>query len=89
MDTAAGTAPAPEVATTDLVVGGMTCAACVNRVEKRLGRLAGVSATVNLATGRAHVTHPVDTTADELVAVVVRAGYTAEVPAPPAPERAA
>ncbi|WP_030682460.1 heavy metal translocating P-type ATPase [Streptomyces sp. NRRL B-1347] len=89
MDTAAGTAPAPDVTTTDLVVGGMTCAACVNRVEKRLGKLAGVSATVNLATGRAHVTHPVDTTADDLVAAVVRAGYTAEVPAPPAPEQGA
>ncbi|MFI8930278.1 heavy metal translocating P-type ATPase [Streptomyces sp. NPDC053474] len=89
MGTATGTAPAAEVTTTDLVVGGMTCAACVNRVEKRLGKLDGVSASVNLATGRAHVTHPADTTAQELVAAVVRAGYTAEVSAPPAPERAA
>ncbi len=71
--------------TTDLIVGGMTCAACVNRVEKKLGRLAGVSATVNLATGRARVRHPVGTGTDELVAVVVRAGYTAEPPPPPAP----
>ncbi|MFH9072519.1 heavy metal translocating P-type ATPase [Streptomyces alboflavus] len=63
----------------------MTCAACVNRVEKKLGRLAGVSATVNLATGRARVRHPVGTGTDELVAVVVRAGYTAEPPPPPAP----
>ncbi|QCX79663.1 Copper-exporting P-type ATPase A [Streptomyces sp. YIM 121038] len=89
MDTATGTAPAPGVTTTDLVIGGMTCAACVNRVEKRLGKLDGVSASVNLATGRAQVTHPADTGAQELIAVVVRAGYTAEVPAPPAPERAA
>ncbi|MFD0412584.1 heavy metal translocating P-type ATPase [Streptomyces sp. NPDC127108] len=71
--------------TTDLIVGGMTCAACVNRVEKKLGKLAGVSATVNLATGRARVRHPVGTGTDELVAVVVRAGYTAEPPPPPAP----
>ncbi|WP_052028973.1 heavy metal translocating P-type ATPase [Streptomyces aurantiacus] len=64
----------------------MTCAACVNRVEKKLGRLDGVSATVNLATGRARVRHPLGTAADELVAVVVRAGYTAELPPPPDPE---
>ncbi|MFB6714698.1 MULTISPECIES: heavy metal translocating P-type ATPase [unclassified Streptomyces] len=66
--------------TTDLVVGGMTCAACVNRVEKRLTRLGGVTATVNLATGRARVSHPAEVTADDLVAVVERAGYTAELP---------
>ncbi|GGS15424.1 carbonate dehydratase [Streptomyces aureoverticillatus] len=81
------TAPtAPESTTTDLIVGGMTCAACVNRVEKKLGRLDGVSASVNLATGRARVRHPVGTAADELVAVVVQAGYTAELPPPPEPE---
>ncbi|WP_282794943.1 cation-translocating P-type ATPase [Streptomyces sp. CC224B] len=83
----AGAAAPPGVTTTDLVVGGMTCAACVGRVEKRLGRLPGVSAAVNLATGRARVTHPVDTTADELVAAVVQAGYTAELPAPAEPVR--
>ena len=44
--------------TTDLTVGGMTCAACVRRVEKKLGRLDGVTAVVNLATGRARVSHP-------------------------------
>ncbi|MFF7076467.1 heavy metal translocating P-type ATPase [Streptomyces lavendulae] len=72
--------------TTDLTVGGMTCAACVNRVEKRLGRIEGVSATVNLATGRARVLHPPGVTAAELVAAVERAGYTAglHAPAPPA-----
>lgn len=74
------------VATTDLVVGGMTCAACVTRVEKRLAKIEGVSATVNLATGRARVLHPSYVTADDLVAVVERAGYRAEVPAPPEPE---
>ncbi|MEW2546193.1 heavy metal translocating P-type ATPase [Streptomyces sp. NPDC047002] len=64
----------------------MTCAACVSRVEKRLGRLDGVSATVNLATGTARVLHPAATPADDLVAAVEGAGYRAEVrrPAPPA-----
>ncbi|WRZ62109.1 heavy metal translocating P-type ATPase [Streptomyces sp. NBC_01294] len=63
----------------------MTCAACVNRVEKRLARLDGVSATVNLATGRARVSHPPAVSAQDLVAAVERAGYTAEVPAPATP----
>ncbi|MGE7432814.1 heavy metal translocating P-type ATPase [Kitasatospora sp. NPDC001175] len=71
-------AKAGEVTTTDLAVGGMTCAACVSRVEKRLARIAGVSAGVNLATGRARVVHPVEVGAAELVAAVERAGYTAE-----------
>ncbi|MFB7056212.1 heavy metal translocating P-type ATPase [Streptomyces vinaceus] len=61
----------------------MTCAACVNRVEKRLARLDGVTAAVNLATGRARVSHPPDVTLDELLAAVVRAGYRAEPVAPP------
>ncbi|MFJ6483613.1 heavy metal translocating P-type ATPase [Streptomyces sp. NPDC091682] len=63
----------------------MTCAACVNRVEKRLARIEGVSATVNLATGRARVLHPSHVTAQDLVSAVERAGYSAEVPAPPEP----
>ncbi|WP_448701801.1 cation transporter [Streptomyces avidinii] len=63
----------------------MTCAACVNRVEKRLARIEGVRATVNLATGRARVSHPPEVTAQDLVAAVERAGYTAELPAPPRP----
>ncbi|EDX25460.1 cation-transporting P-type ATPase [Streptomyces sp. Mg1] len=76
------------LASTDLVVGGMTCAACVNRVEKRLARIEGVSATVNLATGRARVSHPAAVTVGDLLAAVERAGYSAELPAPPPPERA-
>ncbi|MFE5804935.1 heavy metal translocating P-type ATPase [Streptomyces sp. NPDC056491] len=63
----------------------MTCAACVNRVEKRLARIEGVSATVNLATGRARVSHPSDVTAQDLVTAIERAGYSAELPAPPRP----
>ncbi|MGW6983993.1 heavy metal translocating P-type ATPase [Streptomyces sp. NPDC054932] len=63
----------------------MTCAACVNRVEKRLAKIEGVSATVNLATGRARVSHPPDVTTEELVAAIERAGYSAEPPTPPTP----
>ncbi|MBV9023952.1 MAG: cadmium-translocating P-type ATPase [Streptomycetaceae bacterium] len=69
--------------TTDLTVGGMTCAACVRRVEKRLGKLDGVTATVNLATGRARVSHPPHVRPDELVATVEQAGYTAVLSQPP------
>ncbi|MFJ9548259.1 heavy metal translocating P-type ATPase [Streptomyces erythrochromogenes] len=74
--------------TTDLVVRGMTCAACVNRVEKRLSRIDGVTASVNLATGRARVHHPVDVTAQELLAAVERAGYETELVPPPVPRGA-
>ncbi|MCQ0023172.1 heavy metal translocating P-type ATPase [Streptomyces somaliensis DSM 40738] len=80
------TAPGPVAAattTTDLVVGGMTCAACVNRVEKGLARLEGVAAVVNLATGTARVTHPPTYTVPDLIAAVERSGFTAEPPAPP------
>ncbi|MFJ9247270.1 heavy metal translocating P-type ATPase [Streptomyces sp. NPDC101776] len=68
--------------TTDLAVGGMTCAACVTRVEKKLGKLDGVTATVNLATGRARVSHPPEIGPAELVATVEKAGYTAALPEP-------
>ncbi|QJT06047.1 cadmium-translocating P-type ATPase [Streptomyces asoensis] len=77
------TEPVTALVTTDLTVGGMTCAACVTRVEKKLGKLDGVTATVNLATGRARVSHPADIGPDELVATVEKAGYTAALPEPP------
>ncbi|NJQ01183.1 heavy metal translocating P-type ATPase [Streptomyces zingiberis] len=75
--------PAPPRVTTDLAVGGMTCAACVRRVEKKLARLADVTATVNLATGRARVEHPPHVRPEDLVAAVEGAGYTAALPEPP------
>ncbi|MFJ7198054.1 MULTISPECIES: heavy metal translocating P-type ATPase [unclassified Streptomyces] len=80
-----GTAPQP-LATTDLVVGGMTCAACVRRVEKKLGALEGVTASVNLATGTARVQHPVRLGAGSLVEAVEQAGYSARLPEPPSKE---
>ncbi|WP_354644032.1 heavy metal translocating P-type ATPase [Kitasatospora camelliae] len=82
----------PEPRTTDLAVGGMTCAACVARVEKKLAKLPGVSAGVNLATGRARVLHPAAVPVSDLVAAVEGAGYTAEPvtdATPPADDRAA
>jgi len=63
----------------DLAIDGMTCASCVARVEKRLGRLDGVTATVNLATERARVTAPASIDPALLVAEVQKAGYGAHV----------
>lgn len=64
--------------TSDLTLEGMTCASCVARIERALKVVPGVvSATVNLATGRAHVVHLPSTTTSSLVAAVVKAGYGA------------
>ncbi|MFC7893054.1 heavy metal translocating P-type ATPase [Streptomyces sp. NPDC057381] len=82
------TAVGPELAEVELIVGGMTCASCAARVEKKLNRMDGVTATVNYATEKARITHPATTTVADLIATVVRTGYTAEEPAPP-PEPAA
>ncbi|MER6138654.1 heavy metal translocating P-type ATPase [Streptomyces sparsogenes] len=76
------TEPAPVEVVTDLAVGGMTCAACVKRVERKLARLDGVTASVNLATGRARVHHPSTTGTDQLIAAVEQAGYPAALPEP-------
>ncbi|MFJ5278391.1 heavy metal translocating P-type ATPase [Streptomyces parvulus] len=87
-DTAtAAQAGAPELAETELLIGGMTCAACAARVEKKLNRMDGVTATVNYATEKARVTHPVTVPVADLISTVVRTGYTADEPAPePPPE---
>jgi Cu+-exporting ATPase len=74
----------------ELDIGGMTCAACANRIEKKLNRLTGVSATVNYATERARATVPDTLTPADLIAVVEKTGYTAAEPTPepvPAPGR--
>ncbi|BDM69040.1 carbonate dehydratase [Streptomyces nigrescens] len=72
--------------TTTLTIGGMTCAACVGRVERKLGRLDGVAASVNLATGRATVRHPDAVSVDDLVTTVEAAGFTAQLPEPEGPQ---
>ncbi len=64
----------------DLTIGGMTCASCANRVEKRLNKLDGVTASVNFATEKARVDFPASVSADDLLAAVAGAGYTAELP---------
>ena len=68
--------------TTDLVIGGMTCASCAARVERKLNRLDGVTATVNFATEAARVSFPETLTVGDLIAAVERTGYTAALPAP-------
>jgi Cu+-exporting ATPase len=67
----------------ELTIGGMTCASCAARVEKRLNRLDGVVATVNYATEKARVDYPDGMAQADLVAAVEQAGYTAVLPAPP------
>ena len=64
----------------DLQVGGMTCASCAARVEKKLNRMPGVSATVNYATESAHVVLPEGTPAEAAIATVETTGYTARLP---------
>ncbi|WP_435877791.1 heavy metal translocating P-type ATPase [Streptomyces kurssanovii] len=63
----------------------MTCASCAARVEKKLNRMDGVTATVNYATEKARVSYPAGTEVADLIATVVKTGYTAEEPPPPAP----
>ncbi len=68
----------------ELEIGGMTCASCAARIEKRLNKLEGVTATVNYSTEKARVSYPDTVSTDELVATVEKAGYTATLPSPPA-----
>ncbi len=80
-----------EQVSTVLAIGGMTCAACVRKVEKALGKVHGVSAaSVNLVTERANVTYdPASASDAQLVAAVERVGYAAGPLAPQAVEDAA
>jgi len=71
----------------ELVVGGMTCASCAARIEKRLNLLDGVSATVNYATERAYVTAAGGRHVSELITAIEAAGYTATIPEPAADEQ--
>ncbi|HUZ38891.1 MAG TPA: heavy metal translocating P-type ATPase [Streptosporangiaceae bacterium] len=64
----------------ELAISGMTCASCAARIEKKLNRMDGVSATVNLATETARVRFPGTVSPDELVAAVEQVGYTAALP---------
>lgn len=66
----------------ELDIEGMTCASCVSRVERKLGKLDGVTATVNLPLESAHVTVPAAVTDDQITETIAAAGYKATVRAP-------
>lgn len=76
-------APAPAV---ELAIEGMTCASCANRIERKLNRMPGVSATVNYATETATVSLPDGTAVDDAIATVEQAGYGAHRPEPEQPD---
>ncbi|MGY0006771.1 heavy metal translocating P-type ATPase [Micromonospora sp. I033] len=67
----------------ELAIGGMTCASCAARIEKKLNRMDGVEATVNYATEKASVRYADEVTPADLIATVEKTGYTAVVPPPP------
>lgn len=69
-----------------LDIEGMTCASCAARIEKKLNKVGGVEASVNYATERATVEADDSVTADDLIAVVEKAGYGARLPQPDAPK---
>ncbi|MEW2138472.1 heavy metal translocating P-type ATPase [Streptomyces sp. NPDC005409] len=77
------------IAAVELSIGGMTCASCAARIEKKLNRMDGVEATVNFATEKAKVSYGGDVRVEDLIATVVKTGYTAEQPPPPAAPDAA
>ncbi|QIP85886.1 copper-translocating P-type ATPase [Streptomyces sp. Tu 2975] len=74
---------ATESRSVELAIGGMTCASCAARIEKKLNRMDGVEATVNYATEKAKVTFTEGTDIADLIATVEATGYTAAEPAPP------
>ena len=80
----AGSGTGTPTARLELEIGGMTCASCANRIEKKLNRLDGVSASVNYATEKAVVTAPSGYDPAVLIAEVEKTGYTAALPQPPA-----
>lgn len=72
----------------ELEIGGMTCASCAMRIEKKLNKVEGVTATVNYATEKARIEAPEGTDPAQLIAVVEQTGYTAALPRVEAPETA-
>ncbi|GAB2830762.1 heavy metal translocating P-type ATPase [Actinocorallia aurea] len=77
---------APPSGSVELQIGGMTCASCANRIERKLNKLDGVAATVNYATEKAKVTFPAELDPRRLIETVEQAGYTAALPEPPRAE---
>ncbi|WP_330238819.1 heavy metal translocating P-type ATPase [Streptomyces sp. NBC_00525] len=87
--TGSGT-PTAEPSRAEFLIGGMTCASCAARVEKKLNRMDGVTATVNYATEKARVSYDgAGVSVDDLIATVEKTGYTAKRVARPGEERTA
>ncbi len=86
MSSETATSPVP-AGRLELAVGGMTCASCAARIERKLNRIEGVNAAVNFATETASVTYdPAAVTPEDLVATVEATGYTARLPEPAKPQ---
>ncbi|MFI6941889.1 heavy metal translocating P-type ATPase [Streptomyces sp. NPDC050418] len=91
---AAITPPTAGPAEVELSIGGMTCASCSSRIERKLNKIEGVTASVNLATEKAKVAYGDEVAVDDLIATVEKLGYSAReiVPEPvaagPAPTTA-
>ncbi|UNK70853.1 heavy metal translocating P-type ATPase [Microbacterium sp. H1-D42] len=81
-------APAADGTGIELVIGGMTCASCANRIERKLNKIDGVTATVNYATEKAKVTVPEGYDPTLLIAEVEKTGYSATLPKPDRPRTA-
>ena len=71
----------PTASSVELEIGGMTCASCAMRIEKKLNKLDGVTATVNYATEKARVTVPEGYDPAQLIGEIEKTGYTAALPA--------
>ncbi|MFF9163266.1 heavy metal translocating P-type ATPase [Streptomyces longwoodensis] len=80
------TTTAPGGTAVELAIGGMTCASCAARIEKKLNRMDGVTATVNYATEKAKVTHADGVSVADLIATIEATGYTAREPVAQAPD---
>ena len=74
----------PQGQRVELEISGMTCASCAARIEKKLNRMDGVTATVNYATEKARVDYVDGIAVGDLIATVEATGYSAAIPAPPA-----
>src|SRR5215208_29249 len=70
----------------ELQIGGMTCASCAARIEKKLNKIEGVTASVNFATEKARVDYVGDISPEKFVDTIEQAGYTAELPQPESPD---
>jgi P-type Cu+ transporter len=73
---------AEAISVVELVIGGMTCASCAARIEKKLNKLEGVTATVNYSTEKAKVTYSGSLTPADFISTIEATGYTATLPAP-------